>query len=187
MTRLRKCLDYYTKKISTWITYTIDGFMFSVATRGSVLYFLIVEMSVVNTMYQTSLRQFLQVFDVSMARSVKSPITSRRIQNIIEYLTFSTFSYTVRGLYEIDKFLFTILMTLKIQMQAKAIRGEEFQCFIKGEPPTTTIFFVSCTNFTEYYHKYSPLVSSSTFKNGINSVPKTDHRFAPNQTKTKLN
>ena len=103
-----------------------------VATRGSVLYFVIVEMSVVSVMYQTSLRQFLQVFDLSMARSTKSPVTKRRIDNIIEYLTFSTFAYTARGLYEKDKFLFTILMTLKIQLQAKTIRPDEFQCYIKG-------------------------------------------------------
>jgi len=103
-----------------------------VATRGSVLYFVIVEMSVVNVMYQTSLCQFLQVFDVSMTRAAKSPVTSRRIQNIIDCLTFSTFSYIARGLYEKDKFLFSILMTLKIQLQAKTVGPEEFQCFIKG-------------------------------------------------------
>ena len=102
------------------------------ATRGSVLYFLIVEMSMVNTMYQTALKQFLGLFDISMARSPKSPITGKRIQNIIECLTFVTFRYTARGLYESDKFLFTILMTLKIQINGGMIRGEEFQVFIKG-------------------------------------------------------
>lgn len=88
----------------------------------------------VNMMYQTSLKQFLGLFDLSMAKSVKSPITGKRINNIIEYLTFEVFRYTARGLYENDKFLFTILMTLKIEIAGGRVRHDEFQVFIKGEP-----------------------------------------------------
>ncbi|VDP79215.1 unnamed protein product [Schistosoma curassoni] len=103
-----------------------------VASRGSLLYFLIVEMSMVNVMYQTSLRQFLGLFDISMARSQKSPQMQKRIANIIDYLTFEVYRYTARGFYEVDKFTFTVLLTLKIAMHMKEVKPEEFQIFIKG-------------------------------------------------------
>ncbi|XP_026672559.1 dynein heavy chain 8, axonemal-like [Ceratina calcarata] len=103
-----------------------------VATRGSVLYFLICDMSLVNCMYQTSLVQFLERFDISMERSEKSPVNQRRINFIIEYLTYEIFRYKARGLYEIHKYTFILLMTLKIDLQRDAISHDEFQYLIKG-------------------------------------------------------
>ncbi|XP_054290039.1 dynein axonemal heavy chain 8-like [Macrosteles quadrilineatus] len=103
-----------------------------VATRGSILYFLIVDMSMVNCMYQTSLVQFLERFDISMAKSEKSLVAQKRINFIIDYLTYEVFKYKCRGLYESHKYMFTLLLTMKVDLQRKAITHEEFQNFIKG-------------------------------------------------------
>ena len=58
-----------------------------VATRGSVCYFTIVDMSGVNCMYQTSLVQFVVLFMRSMDQAEKAALASKRVNNIIKELT----------------------------------------------------------------------------------------------------
>ena len=67
-----------------------------VATRGSILYFLIVELSKVNIMYQTALRQFLVLFDISVTKSKPTHVVEKRIGNILDFLTKSVWKYTNR-------------------------------------------------------------------------------------------
>ncbi|CAH1389658.1 unnamed protein product [Nezara viridula] len=104
----------------------------AVAARGSILYFLIVEMSNVNIMYQNSLKQFLTIFDNSITKSEKCRDTEERIQIILSYLTYQVWIYTLRGLYERHKALFTLMLAMKIDCYKGLITHDEFLAFIKG-------------------------------------------------------
>ncbi|KAJ1489262.1 dynein heavy chain and region D6 of dynein motor-domain-containing protein, partial [Baffinella frigidus] len=118
-----------------------------VANRGSVLYFLIAEMNAIDVMYQTSLAQFISVFQLSMVNSPKAAIPAKRITNIIEELTFNTFLYIGRGLFEKHKEVFALLLALKVQLVSEVfalllalkvqlvsevINQDHFDCFLKG-------------------------------------------------------
>lgn len=104
----------------------------AVAARGSILYFLIVEMSNVNVMYQNSLKQFLVIFDNSITKSTKSNITEERINIILRYLTHEVWVFTNRSLYERHKQLFTLMLAIKIDYQKGNITHDEFMAFVKG-------------------------------------------------------
>lgn len=69
-----------------------------VATRGSILYFVITELSLVNCMYSVSLAMFLILFNQSIDRAAHSDMTAGRIRNIIEFATFHLYKFIQRGM-----------------------------------------------------------------------------------------
>ena len=117
------------------ITIARDEFR-PIASRGSILYFLVVEMAKVNFMYQTSLKQFLNLFDSSIKNSPKGGNTEERISAVLHRLNLEVWQFVQRLLFEKDRFLFTLLMVLKIHLHEQKISHEEFMVLIKGKIPT---------------------------------------------------
>lgn len=52
--------------------------------------------------------------------------------SVLLFQTFDVFKFISRGFYEKHKYLFTLLLTLKIDLEKEYITFEEFQTFIKG-------------------------------------------------------
>ncbi len=113
------------------ITIARDEFR-PIASRGSVLYFLVVEMAKVNVMYQTSLRQFLNLFDASIKLSHRGANTEERIGIVLNRINLEVWQFVQRALFEKDRFLFTLLMVLKIHLHEAKVSHEEFMVLIKG-------------------------------------------------------
>jgi len=103
-----------------------------VAHRATLVYFLIAEFTVVNCMYQTSLAQFNQLYELSIDRSDKANMPSKRINNIIEYLTYEIYLYIQRGLFERHKIIFALMLTNKILASAGKVRASDVDIFLKG-------------------------------------------------------
>ncbi|OEH76364.1 dynein gamma flagellar outer [Cyclospora cayetanensis] len=103
-----------------------------VATRGSVLYFCMVEASSICWMYNSSLLQFLEQFDLSVQRSEKTQPTQKRVEKIIEYLTYQVYRYVCRGLFERHKQTFVMMIMLKILQIDGVLKSSDISLLLNG-------------------------------------------------------
>jgi len=103
-----------------------------VAARGAVLYFCIVEMINVNWMYNTSLQQFLTLFEWSIDHADKAPILKDRVNNIIDTLTYKVYRYISRGLFERDKVTFKLMISMKILIKDGILETKDIQFLLKA-------------------------------------------------------
>jgi len=103
-----------------------------VAARGAVLYFCVVEMSLVSWMYNTSLYQFLGLFDFSIDEAPKAQLQKDRVNNIIDTLTYKVYRYINRGLFEKDKITFKLMASLRILIEDGKLMPHDVQFFLKA-------------------------------------------------------
>ncbi|KAF8560792.1 hypothetical protein P879_08220 [Paragonimus westermani] len=102
------------------------------ARRGAILFFVLSDMSTVNSMYQYSLGSYLVVFQLSLRRSMPDMMLQRRLINIINTLTQNVYTYTCTGIFEKDKLLFSFQLTSKLQADLGKVLPNEVDFFIKG-------------------------------------------------------
>jgi dynein heavy chain len=103
-----------------------------VATRGALLYFLVVDMAAINNMYMVSLQQFLELFDYSIDCSEKAPLAAKRILNIIEYLTFYVTCYMQRGLFTRHKSVWVLMLAMKVETVGDRLSANYVGNLLKG-------------------------------------------------------
>ncbi|XP_037621211.1 dynein heavy chain 6, axonemal [Sebastes umbrosus] len=103
-----------------------------VATRGSVLYFVIASLSEIDPMYQFSLKYFKQLFDSTIETSEKSSVLEERLQILLDQILLNSYTNVSRGLFEQHKLIYSFMLCVETMRQRGEISDAEWQHFLKG-------------------------------------------------------
>ncbi|TMW63012.1 hypothetical protein Poli38472_005630 [Pythium oligandrum] len=103
-----------------------------VATRGSIIYFVVANLALIDPMYQYSLPFFQRLFNICFDEAPKSTSLPQRLQNLIDYQTRYIYVNICRGLFEVHKVLFSMLICCKILLYAGRITAREWSLYLRG-------------------------------------------------------
>ena len=102
-----------------------------VATRGSILYFVVADFASIDSMYQFSLQYFKQVFCATIVAAEPSDDLDTRLATLLEASLSSIFVNICRALFEKHKTLFAFLIAAGVLRQRGSISAEEWAYFLK--------------------------------------------------------
>ncbi|XP_042639137.1 dynein axonemal heavy chain 3 [Orycteropus afer afer] len=103
-----------------------------VAIHSATIFFCISDLANIEPMYQYSLTWFINLYVQSLANSKKSDELDLRIEYIIEHFTLSIYNNVCRSLFEKDKLLFSLLLTIGIMKEKKQINEESWYFLLTG-------------------------------------------------------
>jgi dynein heavy chain len=103
--------------------------------RGTVLYFVVSDMSLIDPMYQYSLHYFKKLFKLAMEQTKASELLQERLINLEETITRNIFADICRGLFESHKKIFSFLICTSIRRRAGAIGPNSWNLFLRGAAP----------------------------------------------------
>eukprot|EP00924_Labyrinthula_sp_SR-Ha-C_P016869 maker-scaffold_6-snap-gene-17.26-mRNA-1 protein AED:0.02 eAED:0.02 QI:0/0/0/1/0.75/0.6/5/0/4681 len=151
------------------------------ASRASLLYFVLNDLSSVDPMYQFSLVVYAELFQSSVSKSRSSSKVSEeeaqvRVDEINSYHTYAVYCYTCRGLFERHKLLFSLQICFNLLKVQGQVRTEELNFLLKGgvvldktnqmENPAPEIFteqqWDSLTELATLFESFSSIDKSVT-------------------------
>ncbi|XP_015279206.1 PREDICTED: dynein heavy chain 6, axonemal [Gekko japonicus] len=103
-----------------------------VATRGSVMYFVIASLSEIDPMYQFSLKYFKQLFNTTIETSEKNSVLQRRLATLLSQTLYATYTNVSRGLFEQHKLIYSFMLCIEVMRQKGELTDVEWNFFLRG-------------------------------------------------------
>jgi dynein heavy chain len=109
----------------------------AVPHRGSLLFFVIADLGLVDPMYQYSLSYFSSLFNKCVDLSAKSDVLEERLATLLTFITAFVYRNVCRGLFEEHKMVFSFLIATSILrdpaiVSNQQISAAEWSFFLRG-------------------------------------------------------
>jgi len=101
-----------------------------VAARGATLYFSIASMSMIDNMYQFSLSAFSRLYNLRIEKAAKADTLEARIAVLLDDITRSFYANVCRGLFEVHKLLYALIMASDMLRVTGDITPDEWAYFL---------------------------------------------------------
>ncbi|XP_044007935.1 dynein axonemal heavy chain 3 [Aphidius gifuensis] len=103
-----------------------------VSHHGAVLFFCITELANIDPMYQYSLSWFINLYTMAIVNSKKTDILEQRIDNLNSIFTKSIYRNVCRSLFEKDKLIFSLVLTIGILRSKNKIQEDLWSFLLTG-------------------------------------------------------
>eukprot|EP00668_Euglena_longa_P016545 GGOE01020817.1.p1 GENE.GGOE01020817.1~~GGOE01020817.1.p1 ORF type:complete len:1249 (-),score=501.70 GGOE01020817.1:103-3465(-) len=103
-----------------------------VATRASILYFVMADLALIDPMYQYSLDYFKKLFGQVVQQCPAHDDFQEHLSVLTERLTEAVYVNVCRGLFKKDKAIFSLLIAVQILRQRKEIPEAEWQFLLRS-------------------------------------------------------
>jgi dynein heavy chain len=105
-----------------------------VAAKGSIMYFVVADLGLIDPMYQFSLRYFTNLFNLTIENSTKSKELEKRLEILLNETTVAIYTNVSRGLFEKDKLVFSFMLCAEILKLNGKISNSDWIFFLRGSP-----------------------------------------------------